>query len=465
MTCYEKNGWVYVSIEGEPFERGFSYGKCVSKYMKNVFEMMKVNCMINYGREWEYFIKLSDKYVLPIIKKDFAEFYMEMEGFAEGCTKGGTPTDISEMVAWNNMISLLDYIYPYDLKQTGESGKFSGEGGALQNFKNGAKDRCTSFIACGDYTKDGKIVLCHSNFSDFLDGQYANVVLDLKPTKGHRILLQGFIGWIWSGSDFFVTSAGIIGAESTLGGFNKYENNYPISCRIRQCMQYGNTLDEYIDILTTKNSGDYANAWYLGNIHTNEIMMIELGLKYVNVQRKTNGYFIGMNAAFDPRIRNLECVNTGYDDIRRHQGARKVRLPQLMEKYKGKINAKTATIIMGDHYDVYLKKDNPCARCVCAHYELDAREFMSQESRPAPFAPHGAVDGCVITSDMATKMTFLLRWGNSCGMPFIAKDFCRKHPQWAEIGEYLVDRPHQPWTIFSIHKRKTRKNLSHILVN
>ena len=446
MTCYEKNGWLYVSIKGAPKKRGYDYGLCVADRMKKVFKMLQFNCMTNYGRDWSYFIELSDKYLFDIIESDFREFFDEMVGFTEGCCAGGTKTTVREIVAWNNMISLLDYIHPY---ATG--GRASSEGGA--------SDRCSSFIACGDYTKDGGIVLCHSNFSEFLEGQFANVVLDILPSKGHRILLQGFIGWMWSGTDFFVTSAGIVGAESTLGGFNKYEENkYPISCRIRQCMQYGNTLDDYLRILQKGNAGDYANAWFFGNIKTNEIMMIELGLKYVNVKRTTNGYFIGMNAAYDPRIRNLECVNTGIDDVRRHQGARKVRLPQLMEEYKGRIDEETAKVMIADHYDVYLHRYNPCSRTVCAHYELDPREFMSQESRPVPFAPRGAVDGCVITSEMAKKMKFLLRWGNSCGIPFIVSEFCEQHPQWAFMKDYLEDRPTQEWTEFSVLKRhKTRK--------
>jgi hypothetical protein len=62
--------------------------------------------------------------------------------------------------------------------------------------------------------------------------------------------------WIWSGTDFFITSKGIIGTETTIGGFIAYENNYPIGYRIRQAMQYGNNLDDYINILLDGNSGD-----------------------------------------------------------------------------------------------------------------------------------------------------------------------------------------------------------------
>jgi len=200
--------------------------------------------------------------------------------------------------------------------------------------------------------------------------------------------------WIWSGTDFFVTSKGIIGTETTIGGFLPYEKKTPIGYRIREAMQYGNSLDEYVEILLKGNSGDYANSWLFGDIYTNEIMRIELGLKYHNVERTKNGYFIGFNATYDPQIRNIECSNQGFYDIRRHQGARYVRLSDLMDEYKGKLNIETAKIIIADHYDVYLQKENMCSRTVCSHYEKDAREYMSAPGRPVPYAPHGAVDGC-----------------------------------------------------------------------
>ena len=38
------------------------------------------------------------------------------------------------------------------------------------------------------------------------------------------------------------------------------------------------------------------NSWLLASAHTGEIMRLELGLKYQNVQRKMDGYFIGYNA-------------------------------------------------------------------------------------------------------------------------------------------------------------------------
>lgn len=111
-------------------------------------------------------------------------------------------------------------------------------------------------------------------------------------------------------------------------------------------MQYSNTLEDYVKYLTENNSGDYANVWYIGkpaskdalSKEKSEIMRIELGLRYIHVERKTKGYFIGFNACYDARIRNLECVNDGFYDIRRHSGARRVRLEELIKNIQQMVN-------------------------------------------------------------------------------------------------------------------------------
>jgi hypothetical protein len=152
-------------------------------------------------------------------------------------------------------------------------------------------------------------------------------------------------------------------------------------------------------------------------------------------------------------------VNTGFDDIRRHQGARRVRLEELMDEHKGHININIAKEILADHFDVYLKEDNPCSRTCCAHYEMDAREYMSDQSRPKPFQPRGALDGNVCDTKMAKNMSFELRWGNSCGMPFNKDNFCDEHREWEYLREYLEDRPTEDWTIFSINDEKNKNKL------
>ena len=146
-------------------------------------------------------------------------------------------------------------------------------------------------MAVGDYTHDGKICCAHNSFDNFIDGQYFNTIIDIKPDKGHRILFQGAPGYIASQTDFFVNSKGFIGTETTIGGFIAFKNEDQITVRIRNCMQYANTLDDYVEFLKKRNSGDYANSWLIADTKKNEIMRVELGLEFVNVERKKNGYF------------------------------------------------------------------------------------------------------------------------------------------------------------------------------
>jgi hypothetical protein len=75
---------------------------------------------------------------------------------------------------------------------------------------------------------------------------------------------------------------------------------------------------------------------------------------------------------------------------------------------------------------------------------------MSQSDRPKPYSPHGAIDGCIVDSAMAKNMSFIGRFGNSCGIPFIAKEFFKQHRQYEKFAPYIKDRPTEPWTEFTI---------------
>ena len=51
-------------------------------------------------------------------------------------------------------------------------------------------------------------------------------------------------------------------------------------------MQYGKNLDDYEKMLLDGNSGDYANSWLFGDTNKNEIMRLELGLRFHKTERK-----------------------------------------------------------------------------------------------------------------------------------------------------------------------------------
>lgn len=425
---FDSNGWTYVHIEGQPYDRGFQHGYLVAPELKEILRSLKYLTYWNTGMEWEFFVAAAENLFLSYIDQEFLD---EMKGIADGAQAAGTNMSWQEVLAWNDYEELVDYWWPSQPE---------GE------FASVDYDHCSAFIATGTATEDGKIVMAHNSWDDFAVGQFFSLILDIQPASGHRMFMQSAPGFIDSMTDYFVTDAGLMGTETTIGGFGKYNpNEVPEFVRVRKAMQYANTLDEFVEIMQKQNDGGYANSWLLGDLNSGEIMRFELGLKYTKIERTKDGYFVGFNAATDPQIRNLECSNTGYADIRRPTGARQVRLTELMEKYYGKIDLDIARKVISDHYDVYLKKDNPCSRTIDGHYELDPFQYYALR---LPFQPMGAVDGKVIDSDLARELSFCARFGNSSGMSFDAEKFLTEHIQYSYLGGYLKDRPSQPWTIF-----------------
>ena len=173
---YDKDGWKYVSVKGDPKERGYAFGYFCASEFKRIQEMLAFNMYQSYGQKWEYFIKEINDDFKEMTKTDFSELYEEMEGIAEGCNANGCKTTIDEIIAWNFYMSIP---YWYSTKSQSHIGK-----------EGGSKDKCSAFMAVGDWTEDGKIVCAHNSFSEFLDGQYENFILDLNPSKGHRFIMQ-----------------------------------------------------------------------------------------------------------------------------------------------------------------------------------------------------------------------------------------------------------------------------------
>jgi hypothetical protein len=212
---------------------------------------------------------------------------------------------------------------------------------------------------------------------------------------------------------------------------------------MRHATQYASNIDEWCEMMKKGNNGGYANAWLIGDINTNEIARLELGLKYVGFEKKKDGFFTGSNVAEDLRILRFETKSSELD-IKISSVARRVRWKQLMKEYAGKINLKLGEKFEGDHYDTYLNTETPDMRTLCSHPNLDPDPYGVD----IPYSPWGTLDGKVVDSKMARQMSFVARWGSACGISFSAKDYLEKHQQFDWMTGLIKDRPAQPWTIF-----------------
>ncbi len=448
---HDNNGVIKLKLIGTAYEIGYAHGVLLKNEISEMMSMYRFHIPYLYGRPLSFFVKLACDFFLPVVKRRYPEIYREMKGIAHG---SGTP--VQHILFINSSLSLESLYMNLPAVLQTSSPRIQQR---YRNFLSSStlspkrldvmytNERCTAFIATGSYTKDGNIVCAHNTNGRYIETQYFNVVAEIRPKTGYAFTMQTAPGYIFSGTDIFVTSAGIIGTETTIKHFKAYELRDPIFCRIRKCMQYGDTLDDYIEILLANNSGDYACTWLFGSIKTKEIVSLELGLKYHNLQRTKDGVFIGTNTAYDARIRNLECSDDAarlHGDIRTSNWARHVRLTNLIATHRGQLDLVIGSKILADHYDSYLKRVNASARSICKHCELDDCKH-SADPELAPFIPTGSVDAAVVDATIASQLSFLFRFGSSCGKPFNKKEYFLKNPQWQELYPYIKDRPSRPW--------------------
>ena len=320
------NGWLHVRIQGAPFARGFQYGYLTAAEYAEAIRVYTAMTYQTMGMDYSFFVDKAAEYHKDKITPELME---EMEGLAAGYTTAGVPTTLDDIIGWNAYMEMTGYWWPTVATQYANSAP-----------NGNRKSHCSAFIATGSATADGQIVIGHQSFTEFWNGQYMNVILDITPDDGYRIVMQTSPGWIASMTDFWVTGGGLVVVETTMVGYEGYDvDKVPEYVRARNASQYAESIDHWVELMDAQNNGGYANMWLIGDLETGEIANYEQGLIYQNLQKKTDGYFWGDNAPTDPRIRNLESTDTGYNDVRQQTGARRVRWPQLLEQYDGRIDA------------------------------------------------------------------------------------------------------------------------------
>ncbi len=427
---FERAGWVYLRTEGEPRQRGFQYGYLLAPEIAEGLRATRVDWEYHSAMPWPWLLERATAMFLPKID---AENLAELDGIAEGARAAGINVSRADLIAYNGMFELGSYWWPTELKKIKEGPTPP------------VRQSCSAFIATGTWTRDGNVVLGHNTMQSYAE-VFPKVVQLIVPSHGHRILWQTYPGWIHSGTDFFITDAGLAGAETTIGGFDGFATNgVPEFVRMRRATQDGSSIDEWCEIMKRGNNGGYANAWLLGDVNTTEIARLELGLKYIGYEKKRDGYFVGSNIAEDRKILRFE-TESHETDIRESSVARRVRWKQLMQQHAGKIDLALAKRFEADHFDTCKGKVRPGGRTLCGHFELDP-----EPAGPWPGVPYGCagtVDAKVVDAALAKRLAFAARWGSACGTPFLAKKFLAAHPQFDWMTGILKDRLSQPWTTF-----------------
>ena len=350
---YPQAGWIVLHIEGEPYERGVQHGRLLApEIAAHVRCFAAAQSPKAPADGWKATRTLVNALFLRRYDKEYLE---EMKGIADGATAAGArfdgrPIDLVDIVALNAWPEIDDARLRPRRRRRPASKACAFIEGAPKTPIQPKPMRCSSFAATGPATADGKIVFGHITMFLLYPCSFYNVWLDVKPAKGHRVLMQSYPGGIQSGLDYYLNDAGILVTETTIAQTRFDTNGMAVASRIRKALQYADSIDKAVAILKEQNNGLYTNEWLLADIKTNEIAMFELGTHKSKLYRSSKERVVRRHGGLLLGLQQHQGPGRAPGDDRRrgigrpgnavfHPSDRDRKWLELYDKYKGKIDA------------------------------------------------------------------------------------------------------------------------------
>jgi len=377
---YPAAGWIYLHIEGQPYERGYQHGHLMAREIPEYLE----RCAASLGdkEHWQDYRTTANALFLRGFDHEILE---EMRGIADGASDSGARwqdrrIDLIDIVVANVTVEMGELAAAVSTTPTGLEGLDFGKPPYADPKRDSVVDHCSAFAATGPATRDGKMVIGHVTWWPLTLAEQTNVLLDIKPASGHRMLIQSYPGGIESGTDWYQNDAGVVLTETTIEQTPFNIQGTPVAFRARMAIQYGGNIDEVIRYLGTRNNGLYTNEWIMGDAKTNEIAIYDLGTNHTKLWRSsknewfgdTPGFYWGDNNAKDltVRLENYPDPKGDPDYIPYVPGPRDLAWQELYRKYRGQID----------------------------------EQFGFLAFRTAPLVSASTMDAKVATSDMASQL-------------------------------------------------------------
>ncbi|MBN1390204.1 MAG: hypothetical protein JXA22_06140 [Candidatus Thermoplasmatota archaeon] len=425
---WEKEGFRCIQVSGSPDQIGYQHGSLLSDLIPRSLSAYAHATERSYGLEWSQVRIMSVNYWIYVPE----EMRQEMDGIVRGAAENGARNPLGDPVdRWD--ILALNAIWDiwWRTELPGNPWWWLPFDPNLPTYEPRTPHHCSAFVATGDATADGGFVLGQSLWMPYFLSPAHAVFIDIIPDRGNRIFMEVTAGMIWSGTEYYTNSAGLVVAETTLGTGPYRWFGVPSFVRLRKAIQYADSIDTFRDIMLEQTNGAYCGDYIIADAKTNEVAVLELGSYEWELKRTTNGFLASCNYPWDPEVAEEMGEVQGWD-----HGCypRWVRLEQLRDRDYGNITVFHGMEYLGDHYDTVEEKENPCSHTLCGHVEN------------ASGYPHGSMDGKVTNRSMVSRMEIWARFGHSCGQPFIVADHASEHPEYA--FDDLVDIIPRPYASF-----------------
>jgi Phospholipase B len=347
---YPKAGWIYVHIEGEPYDRGYQHGYLLAHEIEQYIDRCAAELDVkSRSHAWDNGRTAANALFLRGFDQ---EILQEMKGIADGAAAAGArydgrSVDLIDIVTLNTITELGELSAAMPVTPTGLEG-LGFHRPIAHSESGGGNDHCSAFAACGKATHDGKMVIGHVTWWPETLAEQTNIMLDVQPVNGHRVLMQSYPGGIQSGTDWYQNDLGVVLTETTIDQSPFNAQGTPVAYRARHSIQYGDSIDKVVELLKDRNNGLYTNEWIIGDARTNEIAMLELGTYKTRLYRSskddwfggTEGFYWGCNNAkdLDVRMEYMPDPHSAPRDVPFVPGVRDVKWQQMYQQYKGSID-------------------------------------------------------------------------------------------------------------------------------
>jgi hypothetical protein len=393
---YEMGGWTFLHIEGAPYARGRQHGELMAdEIVRYMTKLGVLKNAVDPVKGWADQRQTADAL---FFRKYDVEFLEEMKGIADGAAKAGASfkgrtVDLLDIVTLNSavdMSSLQDGLTHAPNPLTGRT-FMTGDDEMEQGGKG---DHCSSFVATKGATKSGRFIFTQMFMWNGYTGTEWNVMLDIVPEKGHRLVMQTFAGGIHSGTDWYLNASGLVMGETTVGQTPFNADGTPQSNRIRKAAQYASSIDEAAAILFKQNNGLYTNDWTMADTKTDEGACFLLGTE------KTKLWRTGTKAkAADTPGNHRDFIwanNNNRDlDVRAEYGANPENAPADLA-----FNTWNRDIAFQEAFRTYGK----------GGFDIEAGTRLMASS---PINRPHACDGKLTTAEMAEKLVFIAHQGKT----------------------------------------------------
>ena len=384
---YPAAGWIYLHIEGEPYERGYQHGHLMAREIPEY--LARCAALLGSKDHWDDYRTTANALFLRGFDREILE---EMRGIADGASDAGARwkdrrIDLLDIVVANTTVEMGQLALAVSATPTGLEGLTLDAPPYSDRRRDSVKDHCSAFAATGPATRDGKMVIGHVTWWPLTLAEQTNIMLDIKPASGHRMLIQSYPGGIESGTDWYQNDAGVVLTETTINQTPFNAAGTPVAFRARMAIQYSDNIDDVVRLLSKQNNGLYTNEWIMGDAKTNEIAIFDLGTNHTRLWRSsknewfgdTPGFYWGDNNPKDLSVRLEDYPDPSGDPdfIPYVPGPRDMAWQRLYREYRGQID----------------------------------EQFGFLAFRTAPLVAAETMDAKVLTADMASRMMVWAEFG------------------------------------------------------